>query len=560
MSDLVPATTGPQGGVPVLSSLTGPAGGTPLERIKHLAAQPAIRKTLPWFAGLAALGMVALTWNMVAPSPQRVLYSQLDDKDRASVVDALDKASIPYKIDNDTGALTVNEADLYKARMTVASDGAIASPDTDGGDMLSNLPIGASRTLEGERMRAAKEHELQLTIQEIDGVEAVRVHLAEGEKSAFVRDNMPPTASVMVRLARGRQLSESQVSAIVNLVAGSVPGLNIDAVKVIDQHGRLLSDKTTGNADSDRMELQTRMEEKLRQQVSQLLTPMIGEGNFSAQIQVELDMDQVTSARESYDKNGVLRSETQQQSQTAGAGAAVGVPGALSNTPPPQTTAQPGAPAAAVPPGGVAPAAAAPSNNGESSATRNYELGREVAVSNSAPGKIKRVSVAVALSAAAMKGGKATDTDQIKQLVSAAVGADAQRGDQVAVMVRKFDAGEVEALPFYEAPWFATVLRNAVALIAVLLVLLLGVRPLIKTLRREPAERTDDAEGQTPDGLALPGLPTGAGAGASPLSGAVDNALLGQQISLAQRMIDERPDSAAAALRAMLKVQPEAAR
>lgn len=561
MSETLPAQTGivpgGQGGVSVLSSFTDPAGGSPLERIRSFTAQPAIRKTLPWFAGVAALGAVALTWSMIAPSPQRVLYSQLDDKDRASVVDALGKANIAYKIDNDTGVLTVNESDLYKARMTVASDGALAAPDT-GSDSLGNLPIGASRTLEGERLRAAKEHELQLTIKQIDGVEAVRVHLAEGEKSAFVRDNLPPTASVMVRLARGRQLSESQVQAIVNLVAGSVPGLSIDAVKVIDQHGRLLSDKSAGNANSDRIELQTRMEEKLRQQVGQLLTPMIGEGNFSAQIQVELDMDQVTSARESYDKQGALRSETQQQSQSGGAaGSAVGVPGALSNTPPPQTTAQPGAPAAATPPGGVMPAGQ-PQTNGESSATRNYELGREVAVSNSAPGKIRRVSVAVALSAAAMKGGKATDTDQIKQLISAAVGADPQRGDQVAVMVRKFDTVEVEAPPFYEAPWFATVLRNAVALIAVLLVLLLGVRPLIKTLRREPAERDENEEpGAAPRSLALPGVPAVAGAAASPLSGAVDNALLGQQISLAQRMIDERPDSAAAALRAMLKVQPE---
>ena len=159
-----------------------------------------------------------------------------------------------------------------------------------------------------------------------------------------------------------------------------------------------------------------------------------------------------------------------------------------------------------------------------------------------------------------MKGGKATDTDQIKQLVSAAVGADAARGDQVAVMVRKFDATEVEALPFYEAPWFATVLRNGVALIALLLVLLLGVRPLIKAVRRQPGER-DDEDAAVPASPALPTMPgaTTAGTPPTPLSGAVDNALLGQQISLAQRMIEERPDSAVVALRQMLKTQAEKA-
>ena len=544
MSELVP-TQAAAPGSSILSALTGPAAGTPLERIKAFTRQPAVRRALPWFAGLAALGGVALTWSVLAPAPQRILYSQLDDAGRASVVGALDKASIAYRIDNATGALTVSESDLYRARMTVASDGALAVPET-GGDMLSNLPIGASRTLEGERMRSAKERELMMTIQEIDGVEAVRVHLAQGEKSAFIRDNAPPSASVMLRMAQGRQLSDSQVMAITNLVAGSIPGLTVDAVKVIDQHGRLLTERS--GADSDRLTLQAGMEEKLRVQVTQLLTPMIGEGNFSAQIQVDLDMDQVTSARESYDKQGALRSETQQQSQSNGGATATGVPGVLSNTPPPQTVAQPGAPSGSVPAASAPAAAGQAQANGETSATRNFELGREVAVANATPGKVKRLSVAVALSAAAMRGGKAADTEQIKQLVSAAVGADPARGDQVAVMVRKFDSAEVAGLPFYEATWFASIMRNAVALVAVLLVLLLGVRPLIRVLRHNSAKRGEgdtDADSPAPGGYAASALP--------PV--AIDPELLGRQVSLAKRMVEEEPDSAVIALRKMLQTQ-----
>ena len=549
MSTTLPAA--PAGSV--LTQLTRPSDGSILDRVKGFAAQPAVRKTLPWFAGAAALGAVALTWSMLSPDPQRTLYSQLDDSERASIVGALDKASIPYKIDNNTGALTVNESDLYKARMTVASDGALATPDS-GDDMLNSLPIGASRTLEGERLRSAKERELMMTIQEIDSVESVRVHLAEGEKSAFIRDNAPPTASVMLRLTKGRQLSDGQVQAIVNLVAGSVPGLSPDAVKVIDQHGRLLSDRSA-KGENDRLDLQARMEEKLRAQLAQLLTPMVGEGNFSSQVQVELDMDQVTSARESYDKQGVLRSETAQQSSITGgaAGPAIGVPGALSNTPPQQTVPQPGAPqgtATAEGPG-AQPAVPAPVN-GESSATRNYELGREVAVANTTPGKLKRLSVAVALSQTAMKGMKPADLDQIKQLVSAAVGADNARGDQVAVMVRKFDSTEEEAVPFYETSWFSMMLRNGVALLAVLLVLLLGVRPLVRALRRDPAAADERAQGEGP---LLPSPAASFAGPASPLSGAVDSALLGQQVSLAQRMVEEQPESAVIALRQMLKAQ-----
>ncbi len=550
MSDLI-TTNGGGSNASVLTALTDPSGGTAIDRLKAFSGQAAVRKTIPWFIGVAALGGVALTWSMLSSGTQRTLYAQLDDSERASVVAALDKAAITYKIDNQTGAVTVNEGDLYKARMTVAQDGALATPDS-GDDMLNNLPIGASRTLEGERLRSAKERELMMTIAEIDGVESVRVHLAQGEKSAFIRDNSPPSASVMLKLARGRQLSDSQVTAITNLVASSIPGLAVDQVKVIDQHGRLLT-AHAGNGESDRLELQSRMEEKLRTQLNGLLTPMIGEGNFSAQIQVELDMDQVTSARESYEKQGVLRSETQQQSQSTAPTTASGVPGVLSNTPPPSTTAQPGAPGqATVQPGaaGAAPGGPPAQANGESSATRNYELGREVAVSNATPGKLKRLSVAVALSAAAMKGGKAGDADQIKQLVSAAIGADPARGDQVAVVVRKFDSVAEVGIPFYETSWFADVLRYGVGLLGVLLVLLLGVRPLIKAFRPDKAAKLD-GEASTDDGALLSG--PGALPALAAMGPATDPEMLSRQVSLAQRMVEEQPESAVIALRKMLQ-------
>lgn len=527
MADLVPTAAAPP---------PAPLGPTasPLERVRALAGQPAVRRALPWFAGIGGLGAAALAWATLAPAPQRTLYSQLDDAERAGVVASLDKAGIGYSIDNQTGALSVGEDDLYRARMLVAQDGALAAPEAS--SALDSLPLGASRTLEGERLRAAREHELQLTIQEIDGVEGVRVHLAQATKSVFVRDDAPPSASVMVRMARGRQLSASQVAAIVNLVAGSVPGMSADAVRVVDRSGRLLSQG--GSGDADRLELQGRMEEKLRNQVDALLTPMLGAGNFSSEIQLELDMDQVTSARESYDKAGVVRSETQAQSQSTASPAAGGIPGVVSNTPPPATTARPG------PPQGSQGAAATPGSNGESSTTRNYELGREVAVANTMPGKVKRLSVAVAISQAAMAKAKPAEIDQLKQLVSAATGADPQRGDQVTVILRPFEAVNDAALPFYETGWFAMAVRTGAGLLAVVLVLLLGVRPLVRALKREPAA----AE------------PANESAEAPPAASAVDAALLGRQVGLAQRIVEEQPDDALHALRQMLSAPAEAAR
>lgn len=538
MAELVPAGNAPASGpgTSLLAPLTDPAGGPALTRIGSFVKQPAVRKTLPWFGAMAGIGMAALAWATLAPQPQRALYTELDDGERAKVAESLEKAGIAYRIDSSTGALSVGEDDLYKARMLVASDGALAAPDEAAG--IGTMPLGASRAVEGDRLRAAREHDLTLSIMEIDGVEAVRVHLAEAEKSVFVRDNVAPTASVMVRLARGRQLSDGQVAAVVNLVAGSIPGLSPDAVRVVDQHGRLLTERAGGS--SERLELQGRMEEKLRAQLDQLLTPMVGTGNFSSEVQVDLDMDQVTSARESYDKQGVLRTETQQQSQSQGAAPqAAGVPGVTSNTPTPQATASPG------PPQGAQASAGAPTTNGESSASRTYELGREVAVSNGAPGKIRRLSVAVALSSEALKKTKQQDVEQLKQLISAAVGADPARGDQVAVVLRRFEAAPVEALPVWQQGWFMSLARIGAALLGVLLVLLLGVRPLIKALKRHPAP-AGPATGEDA------GDEDGAPAPRRTLAAPVDPALLGQQVGLAQRIVAERPDDAVLALRELL--------
>lgn len=530
MTSLVPADRAGSGALSLLTGGTGSFG----ERLRGLTTQSSVRKVLPWFAGMAGLGLLALTWAVLSSAPQRVLYSSLGDAERAGVVSALEQAGIAYTIDNNTGALTVGEDDVYRARMLVASEGSLATPES-GTDLIESLPMGASRTLEGDRLRAAQERELTMTIMEIDGVEAVRVHIAKAERSVFVREDVKPSASIMVRLARGRQLSDGQVMAITNLVAASVPGLSIDAVKVIDQHGQLLTQARGSN--TGRLDLQAQMEAKLNAQVDQLLAPMFGTGAFTSQVQVELDMNEVTSARESYDKDGTVRREMTQQSQAVG-GAAGGIPGVLANAPPAEGEARQGAPEDTQQvgtAGGV----------GESSATRVYELGREVSVSNLSPGSIKYLSVAVAIDQAALAEASAADINKVKELVTAAVGARDDRGDKVTVVMRAFEKVEAESIPFYETSWFGMAVRNGVAILAVLLVLLLAVRPAIKALRGGPKnEKATDATG---DEIA-PAL----GANESGRAVPFDRQALDGQIELAQRIARENPDDAVLALRRLL--------
>jgi flagellar M-ring protein FliF len=151
---------------------------------------------------------------------------------------------------------------------------------------------------------------------------------------------------------------------------------------------------------------------------------------------------------------------------------------------------------------------------------------------------------------------KPGEIDQIKQLVSAAVGADPARGDQIAVVVRNFQPVTIDQPKFWETPWFAMAVRNGVALLAVLLTLLLGVRPLIKALKRDPAAARalpapadDDTEDEAAEDTPRPDMTPAQ----NPETGAVDPELLGRQVGLAQQLVREKPDTAVAALRQMLK-------
>ncbi|QFT76705.1 flagellar basal-body MS-ring/collar protein FliF [Erythrobacter sp. THAF29] len=504
--------------------------------------QPAIKRALPAIAGLAGVLVLAALYFAIASGPQRILYSNLSDGERAKVVETLERGGIGYAIDNATGVLTVSEDDLYRARMLVASDAGIAAPE-GASEMLDAIPLGSSRTLEGERLRLARERELMLTIREIDGIESVRVHLATPERSVFVRDASAPTASVMVRLVSGRSLGQSQVEAIVNLVSGSVPGMTPEAVRVVDHNGRLLS--SAREAELDGLLLQREFESKLHEQVTALLTPLLGEGNFSAQVQAELDHSEVTAARETYDKEGVVRSETERSATRIAGGEVGGVPGVTANTPPPD------AEVVDAPPEATETAVAANTKGDSDTAIRrDYEVGREVAVTSTGPGSLTKLSVAVAVSDEALKAAAPLTAEKLQALVSAAVGANDARGDQVEVVVSAFGTTEIAPLAFYEQPWFAMALRYGTALIAVLLVLFLVVRPLMKGIRG-PAVATSKGEDEASEDEAE--------AGSVDVDKAVSHASLQQQVELARQLAASQPDRAVEALQRMLEPPPEKA-
>lgn len=483
----------------ILSADAVPAGGqmtrfaTPASTggfgaLRDIASQPAVRKALPALALTGAIGIAAISYFALSTPAQAPLFQGLAEGDKAAVADALQASGIDYTLDAGTGALSVDAGKVHEARMLLAGQG-LPKAMPSGDAVIASLPMGSSRAVEGETLRGAREADLARTIEAIDAVKTARVHLAMPEPSVFVREAREPAASVMLTLQQGRSLSEAQVRAIRHLVASSVPGLAADSVSVIDQSGALIS-SPTGNADQEMFQLQMQMEERYRQAVITLLTPIVGAGNFSVEVSADVDPSETQSTRETYPKDDrALRSEEGNKStQNATTQGAAGIPGALSNQPPPASQLANTPPAQNTPP-------ANGETQSEETYTRNFDVGREIAVTHQPQGNLRRLSVAVALRD--VKGQKkpaAADVAALEALVKGAVGFSAQRGDVVAISSRPFAENPEAVVNFWDEPWFFPLVQQVGAVLAALLAFLFIGRPMIKAVKARAADAKEQAE------------------------------------------------------------------
>lgn len=500
-------------------------------------------------AAAVAAGVVVVLWWR-GPN-WSLLYSNLGDADAGNVVQALQTAGIEYKLENG-GAVMVPAEHVNDARLQLASQG-LPQGKSAGLDMISKDPgFGVSQFMESARYQYALENELARTIASLQAVEAARIHLAMPQQSAFVHDRRPASASVLLQLRSGHRLEPSQVSAIVHLVASSIPELDSDNVTVVDQQGHLLSSPKNSEAAiaAEQFEAAHRVEETYQQRIEQLISPLVGDGRVRAQVTVDLESGNSEEAHEQYKPDSaIVRSEQTSEEKThAGAGAG-GVPGALTNQPPVGGTAvaaaakpatpppaaasgaaakAPGAAEAAASAAAAAAAAANPENSSKQS-TRNYEIDRTLSYSRQPAGRVKRVSVAVLVDNVHQVAEDGTSKDRpltkpevedITRLVKDAVGFDEARGDSVNVVNQPFlpvvtETLKPEPIPLWQRPMVRDIARLVLGAL-VLVALTLGVlRPLIKNLSTMsvagavPALLTA-ADGGAPAAVPMPAVPAAA--------------------------------------------------
>lgn len=446
-------------------------------------------------AAAVALGVGVVLW---AQGPTyNLLYGNMEAEDAAAVTQALTGAGIPYRLENGTGAISVPAERLSDARLLLAGQGL---PQAGGFASMAKDPgFGVSQFMEGARYQHALESELARTIASLQQVSAARVHIATPRNSSFVRDRVQGSASVFVQLRPGRTLASEQVTAIVNLVASSVPELEASQVTVVDQKGRLLS-SPQGRDDiairDQQLEHARQMEEGYSQRIEALISPLVGAGRVRAQVSAQFDLSATEEAREQYRPDSqVVRSEQLAEESAKGGAGAGGVPGALTNQPPAAGVALP----PGVQPGTAAANAAQAGADGSSSkhSTRNYEIDRTVAYTRQPAGRLQRLSVAVLIDNLRIVGkdGKVTETPlspeqitRITALVKDTVGFDEKRGDSVNVVNSAWrgepvpDADSLVTLPLWERPWARDLAKIVAGLILALVLVFAVLKPLLRQL------------------------------------------------------------------------------
>jgi len=474
-------------------------------------------------AGIAAVVAVMVVFWLWSQQPDyRVLFSNYSDKDGGAIVAALEKLNVPYKFSDSGTAIMVPAAQVHQVRLKLAADG-LPKGGNIGFELLENQKFGVSQFVEQVNFQRGLEGELERSIQSIAAVDVARIHLAIPKPSVFVRDQQKPTASVLLNLRPGRTLDAQQVSAVVHLVASSVPNLPTTNVTVVDQNGNLLSDTTkkmgAKNLDPEQLKYIEEIQQSIVKRVESIISPIVGPKNVRAEASAEIDFSVQEQAAETYKPNqqpdaAAVRSMQSNETKSANGGAA-GVPGALSNQPPPAATAPITTEATSADANGQ-PANSAPPTNTEKNLTTNYEVDKTVSYRQQPMGGVKRLNVAVVVNNMPVvdkKTGKvsyraltAAEKTQINDLAMQAMGFNKERGDSLAIVNTPF-AGEPQevlpAIPLWENPRVIEnakdVLRFLVGVIALFIIYRKVLKPLLNKLTSPPKAAAN--QGEAPDAV-----------------------------------------------------------
>lgn len=436
---------------------------------------------------IALVAFFAFIMMRVTTPQMALLYSGLPVSDSAEIVAKLEAMNVPYQLKGDGTAIMVPQPEALRLRMSMAEAG-LPSGGSVGYEIFDDQSaLGTTSFVQNLNHLRALEGELARTIRALDSIEAARVHLVLPERELFSRERQDPTASIVVR-ARGG-LARSQAKGIQFLVASAVEGLVPGNVSIIDETGQMLAggDGAEGGMGSSLDERQQTYETRLRRQVADIVTSVVGPNRARIQVAAELDFNRITRNSETFDPEGQVVRSTQTVEESSSAT---------------ERDAQDGVTVGNALPDAIGQGGEADASSSETAArveeTVNYEISRTTTTEVVEAGRVKRLSVAVLVDGAYETAADGTQTyvprtdeelELIGRLVRSAIGFDAARGDTVEVVNLPLsdvavDPLETEAAPqgFMASLDMMRLAELGALLIVTVLAIFLVARPLIARL------------------------------------------------------------------------------
>lgn len=367
------------------------------------------------------------------------LFSGLDAEDSSAIVDDLRSQGVPFQLSASGTTIRVPEPQADELRINFAAQG-MPNGGSAGFELFDGSTLTATDFVQRLNFQRGLEGELSRTIESFDAIGGARVHIVLPERSLFIDDERPASASVVLDIRAGGRLGSGEVRGIVRLVSGAVEGLEEAQVSIIDTDGSVLYDGAEDGEDtvgaSNQLDAQRTYERTLEHDAQALLDQALGPGVAAVSVRATLNFDRSETETESFapgQDGGVPRSSTTVTETYSAADELTGgiVPGAVANIPGADQDL----------PGDVTPNEGTATAYNRQESTTNFEVGRTVTRTEQAPGRVERVSVSLLLDEAVPEAQVASLTEAI----SAAVGVDAERGDVVAVSRLAFDRTAIDA-------------------------------------------------------------------------------------------------------------------
>ncbi|GAA7563982.1 flagellar basal-body MS-ring/collar protein FliF [Helicobacter pylori] len=369
-----------------------------------------------------------------------VLFERLDSSDNALILQHLQQNQIPYKVLKDDTILVPKDK-VYEERITLASQG-IPKTSKVGFEIFDTKDFGATDFDQNIKLIRAIEGELSRTIESLNPILKANVHIAIPKDSVFVAKEVPPSASVMLKLKPDMKLSPTQILGIKNLIAAAVPKLTIENVKIVNENGESIGEgdilENSKELALEQLRYKQNFENILENKIVNILAPIVGGKNkVVARVNAEFDFSQKKSTKETFDPNNVVRSEQNLEEKKEGASKKQvgGVPGVVSNIGPVQGLKD----------------NKEPEKYEKSQNTTNYEVGKTISEIKGEFGTLVRLNAAVVVDGkykiAFKDGANALEYEplsdeslkKINALVKQAIGYNQNRGDDVAVSNFEFN-------------------------------------------------------------------------------------------------------------------------